>query len=260
VALSYAQKRGSSEGIIPRPASWFPRLYDITPSVTNSVRSHLDRRDLESLFELQPRAAQESSRCCPPREVGTSHLVSRESLLTLFGRVREAQNTALLFERLRRKKTSAPRRKIRSLVRTDLAAHSPTSLPDSITMGRGRLKVCFQTIEELAEDLMRIARLLAEEGESFARSYEPEKPPKPDDEADDFQRMFEELEGMESAANSRTGEAVTIRGRLPLSPVSDSAAVFRHPLCGDTPQRPGHRAAHPSGRLRRPSHNTSCSA
>lgn len=28
--------------------------------------------------------------------------------------------------------------------------------------------------------------------------------------------------------------------------------LFRHPLCGDTPQRPGHRASHPTGRLRRP--------
>jgi len=183
---------------MPRPASWLPRLYDITRSVTNSVRSHYDRPDLETLFELQPRAAQKLFEMLPTTAVGTSHLVSRESLLTFFERVRDVEDTAPLFNQLRREKTSPSRRKIRSFVQTDLAPASLTSLPDSITVSRGRLEVSFQTVEELAEDLMRIARLLAEEGDVFASSYEPEKPPKPDDEADDVQRMFAELEAMEA--------------------------------------------------------------
>ncbi len=57
-------------------------------------------------------------------------------------------------------------------------------------MTRGRLEVYFQTVEDLAEDLMRIARLLAEEGDLSARSYDPEEPSKPDNEGNDVQRMF----------------------------------------------------------------------
>ncbi len=72
---------------MPRPASWLPRLYDITRSVTNSVRSHYQRRDLELLFELQPRAAQKLLKMLPTTEVGTGHLVSRETLLSFLARV-----------------------------------------------------------------------------------------------------------------------------------------------------------------------------
>ena len=39
---------------MPRPLSWLPRLHVIRRTVANSVRSHYDRRELETLFELQP--------------------------------------------------------------------------------------------------------------------------------------------------------------------------------------------------------------
>ena len=42
---------------MPRRLSWLPRLHEIRRSVGNSVRSHYDRRDLQTLFEFQPRAA-----------------------------------------------------------------------------------------------------------------------------------------------------------------------------------------------------------
>ena len=35
-----------------RPGSWLPRLHEIRRSVTNSVRSHYDRRDLPRRVEL----------------------------------------------------------------------------------------------------------------------------------------------------------------------------------------------------------------
>ena len=41
---------------MPRPISWLPQLHAIERSVQNSVRSHYQRRDLEQLFSLQPRA------------------------------------------------------------------------------------------------------------------------------------------------------------------------------------------------------------
>lgn len=41
-----------------RLITWLSRLHEIRRSVANLVRSHYDRRDIEALFELQPRAAQ----------------------------------------------------------------------------------------------------------------------------------------------------------------------------------------------------------
>jgi hypothetical protein len=73
---------------MPRPGSWLPRLHTISRSVANSVRSHYDRRDLEHLFELQPRAAQKLLEMLPTVEIGTSRLVDREVLAGFLDRVR----------------------------------------------------------------------------------------------------------------------------------------------------------------------------
>lgn len=194
---------------MPRPASWLPRLYDITRSVTNSVRSHYERGDLEKLFELQPRAAQKLLELLPTTEVGTGHLVSRESLLTFLERVRDADDTALLFEQLRKDRPKATRRKIRTFVQTDFTPASFSSLPQRVTLQPGRLEVSFQTIDELAESLMKIAQLLTEDADRFASSYEPPQPPQQSDEAAEIKAMFAELEAMEGqrAAERQKPEA-----------------------------------------------------
>jgi hypothetical protein len=104
---------------MPRPISWLPRLHEIRRSVANSVRSHYDRRDLEQLFQLQPRAAQKLIELLPTVQVGTSHLVEREALGEFLDRVRDCEDTQTLFEQIRRDKAPVSRRKVRSLVRRE---------------------------------------------------------------------------------------------------------------------------------------------
>jgi len=53
--LYHTVGRGDSGG---PPITWLPRLAEIRRSVKNSARSHYERKDIERLFELQPRAAQ----------------------------------------------------------------------------------------------------------------------------------------------------------------------------------------------------------
>jgi hypothetical protein len=95
---------------MPRPISWLPRLHEIARSVANSVRSHYDRRDLEQLFELQPRAAQKLLEMLPTVQVGTSGLVERETLGAFLERVRDSENTTELFEQIRKEKAGNSRR------------------------------------------------------------------------------------------------------------------------------------------------------
>lgn len=132
--------------------------------MTNSVRSHLDRKDLEKLFELQPRAVQELLKLLPSVEVGTSRLLDREVLATFLCRVRDAEDTAALFDNLREKKAAVSKRRLRSLVRRDLDPVSLSSLPNSMTLSRGRLEVNFETVEHLAECMLMLARVLESEG------------------------------------------------------------------------------------------------
>ncbi len=158
---------------MPRPISWLPRLHEITRTVTNSVRSHYDRRDIEKLFELQPRAAQELLKLLPSVQVGTSRLLDREVLADFLSRVRDTEDTAGLFEKLREEKVAVSKRRLRSLVRRDLDPVSITSLPDSMTLSRGRLEVRFDTVEQLAECMLMLARVLESDGEEFVKAFEP---------------------------------------------------------------------------------------
>ena len=156
---------------MPRPISWLPRLHEITRTVKNSVRSHYDRRDIEKLFELQPRAAQELLKLLPSVQVGTSRLLDREVLADFLRRVRDTEDTATLFDTLREETSAVSKRRLRSLVLRDLDPVSITSLPDSMTLSQGRLEVNFETVEQLAECMLKLARLLESEGEEFEKRF-----------------------------------------------------------------------------------------
>ena len=183
---------------MPRPLSWLPRLHEIAKAVSNSVRSHYARQDLERLFELQPRAAQKLLELLPSVQIGTSRLVEREVLAGFLERVRDGDDTAALFKTLRQEKAAAPCRKVRSLVRHDLDPISLSSLPDGITLARGRLEVSFGTVEQLAESLLMLARVLESDGDGFAEAYEVREEMVIDGAAaDEMRRMFAELEELE---------------------------------------------------------------
>ena len=158
---------------MPRPISWLPRLHEINRTVRNFVRSHYDRRDIEKLFELQPRAAQELLKLLPSIQVGTSRLLDREVLADFLCRVRDTEDTARLFDTLRKEKPAVSKRRLRSLVRRDLDPVSISSLPDSMTLSRGRLEVNFETVEQLAECMLMLARVLENEGDEFVALFTP---------------------------------------------------------------------------------------
>ena len=188
---------------MPRPISWLPRLAIITRSVQNSVRSHYDRNDLQTLFELQPRAAQLLLEALPTMAVGRAHLVEREALLGFLEGMAAAENTAAFMERTRSQKASVSRRKPRTLVRYDIEPARLSSLPESITLNRCRLEVSFRTIEDLAQSLYAFAQAMEADGDEMAQLYEvlpaPEQPP---DEG--IVEMFRELEAMEAAQARKT--------------------------------------------------------
>ena len=154
--------------------SWLPRLHEIRRTVSNSIRSHYGRRDLEILFEFQPRAAQKLLEGLPTVAVGTSRLVERQILASFLDRVQEADDVATVIAEIRGEKNSVSLRRLRSLVQRDEEAVSLTSLPESLKLHRGRMEVNFRTVEELAQAMYWLARALESSGEEFARQYEAE--------------------------------------------------------------------------------------
>jgi len=110
-----------AEEPLARPPSWLPRLHQIRQSVANSVRSHYSRRNLEQIFELQPRGADKLLETLPTVQVGPSRLVEREALVAFLEGVREADDVHSYIQRVHRK--------LRSLVRADIAPATLSSLP-----------------------------------------------------------------------------------------------------------------------------------
>jgi hypothetical protein len=182
-----------------RPVSWLPRLNEIRRSVKNSVRSHYDRKDLEVLFKLQPRAANSLLEMLPTVLIGRAHLVEREALAAFLDRVHTAEDVAAACLAQRSEKQAATRRKPRALVRRDQEKVQASTLHRWMT--RGHLHVDFSSAQELFDVLWRVAGALQEDLEAFMEMYEPERPAAADPEAEQARNevaaMFEELEKWE---------------------------------------------------------------
>jgi len=185
---------------MPRPVSWLPRLHEIRRSVDSSIRSHYDRHDLQRLFELQPRATQKLLELLPTVPVGTSRLVEREALASFLERVQKAEDTSSLIEQVREEKAAPARRSLRTLVRRDAEPASLAVIPEGLSLDRGRLEISFRNLEQLAESLVYLARLLDGDLDGFAQAYEPEAPPpaENDDAPHEVGAMFRELEQIEA--------------------------------------------------------------
>jgi hypothetical protein len=189
---------------MPRPISWLPRLHEIRRSVANSVRSHYGRREFEQLFELQPRAAQRLVEMLPTVKIGTSLLVEREALVTFLDRVREAEDVTALFDQVRAEKAGLSRKKIRALVPRDTEPATLSSLPESMALSRGRLEISFATVEQLAEAMFALARVLDTDVDAFAQAYEPEKPLEVSEYAAEVEALLAEIEEMKKEHAART--------------------------------------------------------
>ncbi|HET6844839.1 MAG TPA: hypothetical protein VFK06_24630 [Candidatus Angelobacter sp.] len=144
---------------MPRPVSWLPRLAEIRRSVTQSARSHYERKDIERLFQIQRRQAQELiQRIAPSARIGRSFLLERGALQAFLDAIAEGSDPASLLAA-----RSAPplqRRKLRILVQAD---HTPATLdtaPGNISFEAGKLTVTFNCIEDLAGALLALAEIL----------------------------------------------------------------------------------------------------
>jgi hypothetical protein len=184
---------------MPRPISWLPRLHQIRKTVDTSVRSHYERKDIESLFELQPRAAQLLLEMLPTTHVGRSRLVAREALVTFLEQMRVSDNPSAKLEDIRNDPAPAPRSRLRTLIQRDRDPISLIDLPTEVALTRGRLEIRFDTIETLARHLYSLAQAMESDGDEMARRFEIERLTPPNLADDDARALFSELEALEAA-------------------------------------------------------------
>jgi hypothetical protein len=188
---------------MPRPISWLTRLHDIRRAVASSVRSHYERKDIEALFQVQPRAAQLLLEMLPTTAIGRSRLVERQALADFLDRIHEADDPSAELDLIRAQGGEVSRKKLRTLVRRDVEALRLDSLPANIEFIPGQMIVRFRTIEDLAQAMYSLARAIETDGDELARRYEVQEV------ADDgspkrseFEAMLEELSDLEATRGS----------------------------------------------------------
>jgi hypothetical protein len=157
---------------MPRTLSWLDRIVPISRTVRESARSHYDRKDIERLFELQPRAAQQLMAALPSVRVGRARLIEREGLNDFLRQMNNSENPAETFARMRVEGGKTVRRKLRELSLQDYPA-SVDLPPQMMTIERGELRIKFQKLEQLAEAMLYLATVFTNDLDGFARLYEP---------------------------------------------------------------------------------------
>jgi hypothetical protein len=189
---------------MPRVLSWLPRLHEIRRSIQGSSRSHYTRKELEDLFQLQPRAAQKLLEILPTTAVGTSHLIEREALAHFLDQIHAADNPSAALEAIRQQKQSVSRRKIRSLVRKNTEPVTLASLPPNLRLRPGCLEVTFNTIEELAQTMYALAQAMETDGDELARLFERRTAAAPDPDREAVALMMKELLTLEAGREGGT--------------------------------------------------------
>ena len=188
---------------MPRPVSWLPRLHEIRRAVASSVRSHYERKEIESLFQVQPRAAQLLLEMLPTSVIGRSRLVERQTLADFLDRLHKADDPSAELDLIRAQGGKASRKKIRTLVRLDSEPLQLDSLPANIEFIPGQMIVSFRTIEDLAQAMYNLARVMETDGDELARRYEVQEVV--DDGSPDlseFKAMMQELSDLEATRRS----------------------------------------------------------
>lgn len=190
--------------------SWLLRLPEIRRSVRESVRSHYDSRDLQRLFSVKPRAAQNLIKMFGAgAKIGRSILVERVALADFLTLVAESCDPETTLRSRRQQKTPAPppRRALRCLVQTDNDPATLNTIPRNITVSLGKMEIEFTRMEELAGALHAIAQILENEFEEFANRFEPAiertSDPELDSIAEDLRRARAELTLREREKASR---------------------------------------------------------
>jgi hypothetical protein len=182
---------------MPRKVAWIERLREIRQSVENSVRSHYTRAELQVLFRIQPRAANNLMDLMPTVRIGRSLLVEKAALGKFLEEMMAAEDVAAVRHQRKAAKEDASRKRPRHMVRRDLEPVGLASVPSWIKLERGRLVLEFQTTQQLGEGMLMLARILESDGDEFAARFEPEQEAVPDNGVLDVRAMFRELEEME---------------------------------------------------------------
>ncbi len=193
-----------------KPISWLKDAAEIRRKVDGSTCSHFHTSDIGRLFGLMPRAASILMEAMPRVKYGTSYIVPTEGLAEFLDDVLKAADVPALIQARRAANLYVSHRKPRTVVLKEQLGQGLASLPDCVTLTRGRLEIKFETTLELARALAIVISNFEGDFEwyEFCRLYEPERPALPSESAYEAHRL-----GMEAKYFVARGNAAKARDR-----------------------------------------------
>jgi hypothetical protein len=129
--------------------------------------------------------------------IGRARLVERLALAAFLDRLHEAEEPSAELDKIRRKGGTTTRKKIRTLIPRNTELLSVHSLPSNVKIERGRLTISFSKLEELAEAMYLLARVIEAEGYALSEQFEVRPIPDVDAAEAEMINMMRELEALE---------------------------------------------------------------
>ena len=161
-----------------KPISWLKRAPEIRIEVGRAKNSHFDRKDIQRIFELQPRAANALMEAMPRVRYGTGHIVGGEALVELLDDVLAAPDVPAMIEARRAANLYVSRRKPRTVVLKEKLGNGLASLPDCVSLTRGKILIqCDTTFEAVEAMMILISNTQGDDAwYEFCRIFETERP------------------------------------------------------------------------------------
>jgi hypothetical protein len=190
---------------MPKPISWLKDAAEIRKTVAGSTYSHFSTADLGRLFKLQPRAASILMEAMPRVRFGAIYIVPAEGLAEFLDDVLKSGDVAALIQTRRAANLYVSHRKPRTVVLKEKLGQGLASLPESMTLRRGELRVKFETAMELAQALAILISNMDGDDEwyEFCRLYEIERPALPSESAYEAVRLGGEAKYFVARGNAR---------------------------------------------------------
>jgi len=161
---------------LARPISWVDFVPKFHRSVSESQRSLYDSGDLQRNLHVQPRTAQKLIGLMPRRQTGKLLQVERQDLAAFLECALAANKDGgdrALRKWLKEIEAAPPaiiKKKARGVLFQEEELTSMTSLPPSIRLVCGRLEIRFTEDVDLGQDMLLVAKLMANRDE-FNRLY-----------------------------------------------------------------------------------------
>jgi hypothetical protein len=164
----------------PKGRFWYGNLRRIKAAVQASNAPFLDRRDIETLFALRPRRAQQLLHELHAERLGGALVVPRETVLQYLHLTQrrlpyltEVVRRRSIAQALQEAKLEVKAHAVRFKLPPTPEGQAIAGLPDTIRLGAGELRITCRDAQDLLQQLYLLSRLIAKDYAAFETIVRP---------------------------------------------------------------------------------------